>query len=107
MQCTRWRRLPLNLAQDARERAPSGCVDRAVQCQLSTHDDDRHYGFLDDLSYGTALWLWWHGAGVGLAVLSDCSTADLRPGGEGCGLFAGHTEQHTWEENPPSEETDA
>ncbi|MFF2325622.1 MULTISPECIES: hypothetical protein [unclassified Streptomyces] len=75
-------------------------MDRAVQCQLSAHDDGEHYGLLDDLDeYGTALWLrWQERTEVEVAVLPDCSVAAPEPDGEGCCLFAGHPEQHTWED---------
>ncbi|GAB3958910.1 hypothetical protein GCM10028832_16530 [Streptomyces sparsus] len=100
MRCTRWRRLPLDLAGRTRELSPSGSVDSAVQCQLSTHDDGWHYGLLDDLGeYGTALWLRWLGsAEVKLTVLPDCPVAAPGPDGEGCCLFAGHAHQHTWDD---------
>ncbi|MGW7363876.1 hypothetical protein ACWGI8_10695 [Streptomyces sp. NPDC054841] len=98
MRCAQWRRLPLDLLREARERSTSGCVDSAVQCQLSAHEDGEHYGLLDDLDYGTALWLRWHEAELGLVVLPDCPAVAPGPDGEGCCLFAGHTEQHTWED---------
>ncbi|WP_411081762.1 hypothetical protein [Streptomyces sp. cmx-18-6] len=99
MRCKHWRRVPLDLAQEARQKAPAGCVDRAVQCQLSTHDSDEHYGLVAELdSYGTALWLWWRGTYVDLVVLSDCPAVGPGPDGEGCCLFADHAEQHTWQD---------
>ncbi|MFS8364849.1 hypothetical protein [Streptomyces sp. CWNU-52B] len=71
-----------------------------MQCQLSAHDDGEHYGLLDDLGeYGTALWLRWSGrTDVDLAVLPDCPVAAPGADGEGCCLFAGHAEQHSWED---------
>ncbi|MCJ1680572.1 hypothetical protein MTF65_25130 [Streptomyces sp. APSN-46.1] len=100
MRCTHWRRVPLDLAREARERSAAECVDRAVQCQLSTHDDGEHYGLLDDLGeYGTALWLRWHGrTEAELVGRADCPVVAPGPDGEGCCLFAGHAEQHTWED---------
>ncbi|MGW1207123.1 hypothetical protein [Streptomyces cyaneofuscatus] len=99
MRCRHWRRVPLDLSREARQKAPSGCVDRAVQCQLSTHEGDEHYGLLAELdTYGTALWLRWRGACVDLFVLRDCSVTGPGPDGEGCCLFADHAEQHTWED---------
>ncbi|MGY5124856.1 hypothetical protein [Streptomyces nigrescens] len=98
MRCPHWRRLPLAPAQEARERSVSGFVDSVVQCQLSAHKDGEHYGFLDDLEYGTALWFRWGGAGVDLLVLPDCPVAGQGPDREGCCLFADHAEQHTWED---------
>ncbi|MFE5711432.1 hypothetical protein ACFQ7J_11490 [Streptomyces sp. NPDC056501] len=99
MRCTQWRWVPQDLAQEARERSAAECVDRAVQCQLSAHDDGEHYGLLDDLGeYGTALWLrWQERTEVGLVVLPDCPVVAPGPDGEGCCLFACHTELHTWE----------
>lgn len=97
MRCAQWRRLPLDLAREAQARSTAECLDRAVQCQLSTHDAGEHYGLLDDLEYGTALWLRWDGTGVELVVLPDCPMVGPGPDREGCCLFAGHPEQHTWQ----------
>ncbi|MFH9199002.1 hypothetical protein ACH4KO_16660 [Streptomyces anulatus] len=99
MRCKHWCRVSLDLAQEARQRAPTGCVDRAARCQLSAHEGDEHYGLLAELdTYGTALWIRWREAYVDLAVLRDCPVAGPGPDGDGCCLFAGHTEQHTWED---------
>ncbi|TGN78128.1 hypothetical protein E5083_13150 [Streptomyces bauhiniae] len=94
MRCVHWRRVPLDLMREAQEELTGDHVDRAVQCQLSTHDGD-HFGLLgDDGMRGTALWLRWHGMSEAeLVVLPDCPEL----GGEGCCLFADHAEQHTWE----------
>ncbi|MFJ9980217.1 hypothetical protein [Streptomyces cyaneofuscatus] len=102
MRCTHWRRVPLDLAREARERSDDTCIDRAVQCQLSAHDDGRHSGLLTDAgAYGTALWLHWHGTDdAQLVLLSDCPVAAPVSDGEGCCLFANHAEQHTWEDAP-------
>ncbi len=103
MRCTHWRRLPLDLARQARERSASGCVDSAVQCQLSAHEDGEHFGLLDDVEYGTALWLRWRGTtAMALVVLADCPVVGPGADGEGCCLFAGHTEQHTWQDTMES-----
>lgn len=98
MRCRHWRRVPLDLAREVRERSAAECVDSALQCQLATHDDGEHYGFLYDLGeYGTALWLRWKGrTEVDLVVLTDCPVIAPGPDGDGCCLFAGHAEQHTW-----------
>ncbi|MFF3259024.1 hypothetical protein ACFYWO_07575 [Streptomyces sp. NPDC002932] len=100
MRCAHWRRVPLDLAREAQEKSAATHIDRAVQCQLTAHDDDEHYGLLtDDGAHGTALWLRWHGADEAqLAVLPDCPMAAPGPDGEGCCLFADHAEQHTWED---------
>ncbi|XQE80960.1 hypothetical protein ACN24L_21290 [Streptomyces microflavus] len=99
MRCKRWRRVPLDLAQEALQKAPTGCVDRAVQCQLPAHEGDEHYGLLAELdTYGTALWLRWRQDYVDLVALRDCPVAGPGPDGEGCCLFADHAEQHTWED---------
>ncbi|MFI1189167.1 hypothetical protein [Streptomyces californicus] len=56
MRCARWRRVPLDLAREAREKSAAPYIDRAVQCQLSTHDEGKHFGLLTDAcAYGTAL----------------------------------------------------
>ncbi|MFB7609878.1 hypothetical protein [Streptomyces gardneri] len=72
-----------------------------MQCQLSAHDGREHFGLLNDLGeYGTALWLRWREkTDVDLVVLPDCPVVAPGPDGEGCCLFAGHLEQHTWEHN--------
>ncbi|MDG9718536.1 hypothetical protein QC282_18320 [Streptomyces sp. DH24] len=92
--------MPVALLREAQERLASSCVDSAVQCQLPLHDDGEHYGFLDDLDeYGTALWLRWLGrTEAELVALPDCPMAAPGPDGEGCCLFVGHAEHHTWEE---------
>ncbi|MET9347074.1 ATP-binding protein [Streptomyces termitum] len=97
-QCAHWRHVPADLVRDVGEKAASP-IDRAVQCQLSAHDGGDHFGLLSDsAAYGTALWLRWCGAGgAALVVLPDCPVAAPGPGGEGCCLFAGHAERHTWE----------
>ncbi|MEU6481245.1 hypothetical protein ABZ858_31120 [Streptomyces sp. NPDC047017] len=102
MRCAHWRRVPLELVREAREKSSAEHVDRAVQCQLSAHDDGDHYGLLADVGeYGTALWLRWRGSTEAeQAVLPDCPVVASEPGGGGCGLFAGHIEQHTWEDTP-------
>ncbi|MEW2114866.1 hypothetical protein AB0945_06690 [Streptomyces sp. NPDC005474] len=71
-----------------------------MQCQLSAHDDGKHHGLLAELDdFGTALWLRWHGrTEVDLMVLPDCGVVAPGLDGEGCCLFASHTEQHTWED---------
>ncbi|MEV0781727.1 hypothetical protein AB0I52_01790 [Streptomyces sp. NPDC050423] len=75
-----------------------------MQCQLSTHSGDEHYGLLGDLvEYGIALWLRWRERiEVSLVVLPDCPVVAPRSDGEACCLFADHTEQHTWEDGSPS-----
>ncbi|MGV2914790.1 hypothetical protein [Streptomyces alfalfae] len=100
MRCVHWRRVPLDLAREVREKWTASCIDRAVRCQLSAHDEGEHFGLLtDDGAYGTALWLRWHGADeTELVALPDCPVAAPGPDGEGCCLFADHAEQHTWED---------
>ncbi|MFF9570525.1 hypothetical protein [Streptomyces sp. NPDC014685] len=100
MRCAHWRRVPLHLAREAREKSATTYIDRAVQCQLSAHDDGEHFGLLADTeAYGTALWLHWHGTDEAqLAVLPDCPVTGPGPDSEGCCLFADHTGQHTWED---------
>ncbi|PVD00925.1 hypothetical protein DBP12_08595 [Streptomyces sp. CS014] len=102
MRCAHGRRVPLDLAREAREKSAVPYVDRAVQCQLSVHDDGNHFGLLtDDCAYGYALWLRWLGANeTELVVLPDCPAAAPGPDGDGCCLFAGHTAQDTWEDTP-------
>ncbi|MFJ8394988.1 hypothetical protein [Streptomyces sp. NPDC094144] len=99
MRCAHWRRVPLDLAREALEKSAATYVDRAVQCQLSAHEGE-HFGLLIDVgTYGTALWLRWYGADEAeLFVLPDCPVAAPEHDGEGCCLFAGHVEQHTWED---------
>ncbi|MFE2291290.1 hypothetical protein [Streptomyces sp. NPDC059452] len=85
---------PLDVAQEARQKAQGGCVDRAVQCQLSAHEDDEHYGLLAELAtYGTTLWLRRRGTGTDLIALPDCPATGPGPDEEGCCLFADHTMQ--------------
>ncbi|MFE4331550.1 hypothetical protein ACFRQM_19610 [Streptomyces sp. NPDC056831] len=100
MRCAHWRRVPLDLVRESREKSAAECVDRALQCQLSVHDNGHHYGLLADIGEcGTAPWLLWHGTTeVELVVLPDCPVAAPGHDGEGCCLFAGHTKQHTWED---------
>ncbi len=97
MRCAHWRRVPLDLA---REKQDAGGVDRAVQCQLSPHEDDEHYGLLADAgAYGTALWLrWTERAEAEPTTLPDCPVTSAGLNREGCCLFEGHPEQHTWED---------
>lgn len=99
MRCAHWRRVPLDLAREAREKWAATGIDRAVQCQLSAHDDGEHFGLLADVGeYGTALWLRWRGrSGAQPAALPDCPAVSPGPDGEGCCLFADHAKQHTWE----------
>ncbi|MEU4151561.1 hypothetical protein [Streptomyces sp. NPDC026659] len=96
--CTHWRRVPLDILREARDRSHSGCVDRAVQCQLSEHRIGDHYGFLDDAAYATASWLRWAGSEATQAVLADCPVRSAGGHEESCCLFAGHGGRHTWEE---------
>ncbi|MFJ1590202.1 hypothetical protein ACIOD0_08140 [Kitasatospora albolonga] len=100
MRCAHWSRVPLDLAGEAQEKSAVTYIDRAVQCRLSTHDGSEHFGLLADAGvYGTALWLRWCGTGEAeLVVLPDCPVADPGPDSEGCRLFLGHAEQHTWED---------
>nr|WP_073965604.1 hypothetical protein [Streptomyces sp. CB02460] len=99
MRCTLWRRLPLPLAEEARQTTVSGCIDAAVQCQLPRHTDGPHYGLLDEAGPATALWLRWHDAEVGLSVLLDCPSTAPGPDGDACCLFAGHNGPHIWDES--------
>ncbi|WTG62073.1 hypothetical protein OH797_18625 [Streptomyces anulatus] len=104
MRCTHWHHLPTGLAKKARRMAPDDPLDRAVQCHLSAHEGDEHYGLLAELGqYGTALWLRWHGSDVDVAVLPDCPVIGTGSGsgGDACCLFAGHVERHSWEDTPP------
>ncbi|MFD3792650.1 hypothetical protein [Streptomyces cyaneofuscatus] len=100
MRCTHWRRVPFDLAREVQEMPADTCIDRAVRCQLSVHDDGQHSGLLTDTgTYGTALWLRWHGTEEAeLVVLPDCPVTAPGPDGEGCCLFAGHAQQHIWED---------
>ncbi|GGY78679.1 hypothetical protein CP967_10380 [Streptomyces nitrosporeus] len=100
MRCVHWHQVPYGLVREVQERSAAPYIDRAVQCQLPAHDEDEHFGLLADIgAYGTALWLRWHGTDeVELVVLPDCPVAAPGPDGEGCCLFAGHAEQHTWED---------
>ncbi|MFC9795242.1 hypothetical protein ACFVJI_21600 [Streptomyces sp. NPDC127584] len=100
MRCAHWRRVPLDLLTEVREKQSVDHVDRAVQCQLSTHDGGHHFGLLSDAeSYGTARWLRWCGTGEAEpVVLPDCPVTAPGPDGEACCLFADHTTQHTWED---------
>ncbi|MBV7245687.1 hypothetical protein KDV96_17750 [Streptomyces sp. MW-W600-10] len=102
MRCVHWYRVPLDLAREAREKAATPYIDKAVQCQLSAHDAGEHFGLLTDTgAYGTALWLRWYGtAETELIVLPDCPVIAPGPDGEGCCLFADHAKQHTWEDAP-------
>ncbi|WP_432114633.1 hypothetical protein [Streptomyces sp. S1] len=99
MRCAHWRRVPLDLVREAREKSAVDHVDGAVQCQLSAHEGGDHFSLLSDTGpYGTALWLCWSGTSeAGLVVLPDCSVAAPSPDGEGCCLFVGHAKRHTWE----------
>ncbi|MEV8224589.1 hypothetical protein AB0P41_00655 [Streptomyces sp. NPDC079167] len=96
MRCTHWRRLPLGLAQEARDLSTSGYVDSAVQCQLSAHSTGEHHGLLDDLEFSHALWLRWCGTAATLAALPDCPAVSPGPDREACCLFLDHPKQHTW-----------
>ncbi|MFG3124235.1 hypothetical protein ACGFYO_19825 [Streptomyces sp. NPDC048201] len=96
--CAHWRRVPLDMWREARERSPSGHVDRAVQCQLSEHRTGDHHGFLDDAEYATASWLRWSSTGAELVVLADCPVTSTGAPAEGCCLFGGHGGRHTWDE---------
>ncbi|CAM5243888.1 hypothetical protein NEH83_19225 [Streptomyces sp. JUS-F4] len=100
MQCAHWHHVPLNLAKQARRKMPHAYLDRVVPCHLPTHEADDHHGLLTELDeYGAALWLRWRGeADVELAVLPDCPAVRTGLDGDGCCLFAGHVEQHTWED---------
>ena len=103
--CPHWRRVPPGLADEARARTASGCVDAAVQCQLAaSHAGSEHYGFLDETDRGTALRLRWSGADqVSLATRTDCPGTGPLPHGDACCLFAGHPGPHTWEDGHPAE----
>ncbi|MEU6817066.1 hypothetical protein [Streptomyces sp. NPDC046860] len=98
-QCVHWRRVPLDLLRQARERSPSGHADPAVRCQLSEHRTGDHYGFLDDAEYATASWLRWSGDEAEPAVLADCPVTSAGTAWEGCCLFYGHGGRHTWDED--------
>ncbi|MFD3972970.1 hypothetical protein [Streptomyces cyaneofuscatus] len=92
--------MPLDLAREAQQKSASTYVDRALQCQLSAHDEGEHFGLLVDAgACGTALWLRWYGMDEAeLVVLPDCPVVAPGPDSEGCCLFADHAEQHTWED---------
>lgn len=100
MKCVHWHCLPLDLAREARNKAPVAHLDRAVQCHLSIHEGDEHYGFLTELDgYGIALWLRWCGEDkVEAVTLPDCPTLSTGANRDGCCLFAGHVQHHTWED---------
>lgn len=48
MRCAHWCRVPLDLAREAWEKSAAPYIDRAVQCQLSAHDEGEHFGLLTD-----------------------------------------------------------
>ncbi len=101
MRFRHWSRVPLSLVLEAQQRGSTGYVDRAVRCRLSDHEGDDHYGLLTELdTYGTALWLRWHGTETALLALPDCPVTGPGPDGEGCCLFADHPEGHTWQHAP-------
>ncbi|MEU9401408.1 hypothetical protein [Streptomyces sp. SID4985] len=97
--CTHWRRVPLDILREARDRSRSGWVDHAVQCQMPEHRAGDHYGFLDDAAYATALWLRWAGGEATSVVLADCLVRSAGAHEESCCLFVGHGGRHTWEED--------
>ncbi|MFJ6725973.1 hypothetical protein ACIQPQ_13770 [Streptomyces sp. NPDC091281] len=102
MRCPEWQRVLPDLVREARGTSAAECVDGAVQCQMSAHVDGEHYGLLDDDGEpGTARWLRWLDAADGEpVVLPDCPVVSPGPDGEGCCLFVGHAERHTWEDPP-------
>ncbi|WP_411103349.1 hypothetical protein [Streptomyces sp. cmx-4-9] len=73
-------------------------MDSAVQCLLSGSHDGPHFGLLDSLEYGLALWARWLRGAVDSLELYDCAESGPAPGPPGCCLFAGHVGRHTWEE---------
>ncbi len=82
MRCRHWSRVPLSLVLEAQQRGSTGYVDRAVRCRLSDHEGDDHYGLLTELdTYGTALWLRWHGTETALLALPDCPMTGPGPDG--------------------------
>ncbi|MFE1819667.1 hypothetical protein ACFW9S_11765 [Streptomyces anulatus] len=81
--------------------APDDLLDRAVQCHLSAHEGDQHYGLLAELGqYGTALWLRWHGPPEPIPITGQ-SGSTATSTSDACCLLAGHVERHSWEETPP------
>ncbi|KOT87741.1 hypothetical protein ADK70_19255 [Streptomyces rimosus subsp. pseudoverticillatus] len=81
----------------AQTRSPAGHVDGAVQCLLFGPHEGIHFGFLDSLERGQALWATWLRSGTKLLELPDCTETGPGPDPAGCCLFAGHVERHTWE----------
>ncbi|MFI0264417.1 hypothetical protein ACH4OW_36110 [Streptomyces sp. NPDC017056] len=97
MRCASWRRLPYAQVMAAQNRVPTGHVDASVQCLLFDGHEGQHFGLVDSLEYGPALWARWLEASAELVELPDCAETGPPPDPAGCCLFTGHAERHTWE----------
>jgi hypothetical protein len=67
-----------------------------VQCLRDGQHDDEHHAALDALDRRRSLFVRWSHDGVELVELDDCMQSSP-DGMDGCSLFAGHSEPHTWE----------
>ncbi|MFF8832674.1 hypothetical protein [Streptomyces sp. NPDC015131] len=65
-------------------------------CLRDAHHEGQHHAELGPLDRWRSLFVRWDGDGAELAELTDCPSSS--PGGmDGCSLFEGHSEPHTWE----------
>ncbi|WP_189820937.1 hypothetical protein [Streptomyces finlayi] len=97
MRCTDRVELPDVLVEKASARCGQPLADGWVRCDLSEHEEGEHFGLIDSLHRGYALWAKWADAEVELAELGDCDVTQPAPARDGCCLFAGHGGGHTWE----------
>ncbi|GAA3492510.1 hypothetical protein [Streptomyces cremeus] len=97
MRCKERAELPGVLVKAASVRCGEPLHDGWVRCDLAAHEDGDHFGLVDSLHRGHALWAKWGDGDVELVEQPDCDVAQPAPARDGCCLFARHQGGHTWE----------
>ncbi|MFI5802655.1 hypothetical protein [Streptomyces sp. NPDC051561] len=97
MRCTDRVELPDVLVEAASARCGGPLGDGWVRCDLAPHEYGTHFGLIDSLHYGHALWAKRTEEDAELVELRVCDAARPSPSRDACCLFADHDGRHTWE----------
>lgn len=96
--CWAYVQMPPEMAKEAAALLPREfeLVDDHLQCLRDAQHDDEHHAALDGIDDRRSLFVRWNDDRTELVALDDC-TSTSPDQMDGCSLYDGHTEPHTWE----------